>query len=65
MAYDPVLEFRDKVLDMRKKQVAFQQDKSRENLLLASEAEQTVDDMVGYKIMTDKRIGGKYGADLA
>jgi|TARA_Y100000310_G_C20625446_1_gene785605 hypothetical protein len=65
MAYDPVLEFRDKVLDMRKKQVAFQQDKSRENLLLASEAEQTVDDMVGYKIMTDKRIRGKYGADLA
>ena len=45
--YDPVLDFRNKVVDMRRKQVAFFQSRSKDSLLAAVEAEQAVDKIIG------------------
>ncbi len=45
--YDPVLDFRNKVVDMRRKQVAFFQNRSKDNLLAAVAAEQAVDKIIG------------------
>ena len=45
--YDPVLDFRNKVVDMRRKQVAFFQNRSKDNLLAAMAAEQAVDKIIG------------------
>ena len=45
--YDPVLDFRDKVVDMRRKQVSFFQNRSKDNLLAAMAAEQAVDKIIG------------------
>ena len=45
--YDPVLDFRNKVVEMRRRQVAFFQKRSRDNLIAAIEAEQAVDKIIG------------------
>ena len=45
--YDPVLNFRNKVVEMRRRQVAFFQKRSRDNLIAAIEAEQAVDKIIG------------------
>ena len=45
--YDPVLDFRNKVVEMRRRQVAFFQKRSRDNLIAAIEAEQAVDTIIG------------------
>ncbi len=45
--YDPVLDFRNKVVDMRRKQVAFFESRSKDSLLAAVAAEQAVDKIIG------------------
>lgn len=65
MRLDPVLEFRNKVIDMRKKQVMYMYDKSRNNLIAAAQAEQEVDEMIEYQPQTDPDIRRKHGANLA
>tara|TARA_B100001939_G_scaffold294032_1_gene266878 strand:- start:1114 stop:1311 length:198 start_codon:yes stop_codon:yes gene_type:complete len=65
MRLDPVLEFRNKVIDMRKKQVMYMYDKSRNNLIAAAQAEQEVDEMIEYQPRTDPDIRREHGANLA
>ena len=65
MRVDPVLEFRNKVIDMRKKQVMYFHDRSRDNLLSAAQAEQEVDEMIEYQPQTDPDIRREHGANLA
>ena len=65
MKLDPVLEFRNKVIDMRKKQVRYMYDKSRDNLIAASQAEQEVDEAIEYQPRTDPNIRRDHGANLA
>ena len=52
--YDPVLDFRNKVVEMRRRQVAFFQKRSRDNLIAAIEAEQAVDKIIGLTREMDK-----------